>query len=76
MYMCKRIGRSIDLTYTEKFVGICGHIFLFRGSLGVMVIVWGNEYGDSSSNLGQGFFSFQIEKGMNPTILLPAIGKL
>ena len=44
---------------------------------GVMDIVVGNGYGDQSSNPRGGCLHFSyLEKGMNPTILLPVMGKM
>ena len=43
----------------------------------VMVIIVGNEHGDTSSNPVQDFTSHianTFGKGMNPTILLPVMG--
>ena len=51
-----------------------------RGGRGVMVIVAGCGHGDTSSNPGQDWLHFShstntLEKGMNPIILPPAMGK-
>ena len=49
------------------------------GTRGVMVIVVGNGHGDTSSNLDRAdcisHSTNTLGKGMNPVILLPAIGK-
>ena len=47
------------------------------GACGVMVIVVGNEHGNTSSNPGPGLLHFYIGlgKGMNPIILPPVMGK-
>ena len=44
-----------------------------RGARGVMVIVVGNEHGDTSSNPGHS--TNTLGKGMNPVILPPVMGK-
>ena len=49
-----------------------------RGACGVWVIVEGNGHGDPSSNPSQSCLNYPspyLEKGMNPTILPPAIRK-
>ena len=51
---------------------------VFGGARGVVVIVVGNEHGDTSSNPGQDCISHStntLRKGMNPIILPPAMGK-
>ena len=49
------------------------------GARGVIVIVVGNEHGDTSSNPGRthciSHSTNTLGKGMNPIILLPAMGK-
>ena len=48
------------------------------GARGVMVIIVGNGHGDTSSNPGRDCISHStntLEKGMNPNILPPAMGK-
>ena len=47
----------------------------YGGSRGVMVIVVGNEHGDTSSNPGNTDCISLITKGMNLIILPPAMGK-
>ena len=57
------------------------HLLLisFRGARGVMVIVAGNEHGDTSSNLDEtdciSHSTNTLGKGMNQIILPPAMGK-
>ena len=47
-----------------------------KGVCGVMVIVVGNEYGDSSSNpVCISDSTYTLGKGMNPNVLVPAMGK-
>ena len=47
-----------------------------EGTSGIMVIVVGNEHGDTSSNPGRDWLHFTyIGKGMNPIILPPAMEK-
>ena len=41
-----------------------------------MVIVVGNRHGDTSSNPGRDLISHSTNKGMNPIILPPSIGKI
>ena len=50
---------------------------IYGGARGVIVIVVGNEHGDSSSNPGRNSLHFHIAlgNGMNPIILPPAMGK-
>ena len=50
---------------------------VYGGARGVMVIVVGNEHGDTSSNPGRDWLHFHIAlgKGMNPIILPPAMGE-
>ena len=50
------------------------------GIRGVVVTVIGNGHGDTSSNPGQDYLHFShsiniLEKGMNPTIHPPPMGK-
>ena len=52
---------------------------IIGGAGGVMVIVIGNEHGDTSSNPRRDCISHStntIGKGMNPIILPPAMGKI
>ena len=53
------------------WMSIWYHISVARG---VMVIVVGNEHGDSSSNPGRDWFHI-LGKGMNPIILPPTMGE-
>ena len=49
------------------------------GARGVMVIIVGNGHGDASSNPGRDCISHRtntLQKGMNPIILPPAMGKI
>ena len=54
------------------------YIYIYIYILGVIVIIVVNEHGDTSSNPGQGCSSHSTNthgKGMNPAILLLAMGK-
>ena len=49
-----------------------------RGTLSIGVIILGNGIGDPSSNPGRDCVSFHANsngKDMNPSVLLPAMGK-
>ena len=53
---------------------------VYGGARGVVIIVVGNGHGDTSSNPGRDWLHFTLHlypwKGMNPIILLPAMGKI
>ena len=52
---------------------------IIEGACGVMVIVVGNRHGDTSSILDEAdcisYGTNTLGKGINPIILLPAMGK-
>ena len=52
-------------------------IFILGGACGVIVIVIGNEHGDTSSNPGRDWIhsTNTLGKVMNPIILPPAMGE-
>ena len=52
-------------------------VVYYGGARGVMVIIVGNEHGNSSSNPGRDWLHFTnaLGKGVNPIILFPAMGK-
>ena len=64
--------------YTFKHTCIHIYIHLYTGTHGVMLTVVGRRHGDLSSNPGQGCIIHSpntLEKGINPTILPPSMGK-
>ena len=66
MFIClKRLWRHLFIMY------------IIGGARGVIVIVVGNEHGDTSSNPGRDWLHFTntLGKDMNPIILPLAMGK-
>ena len=65
--------KRVDMPLNKETNYICG------GARGVIVIVVGNEHGDTSSNLDEtdciSHSTNTLGKGMNPIILPPAMGK-
>ena len=73
MTLASLISSADMLTSSHRYILYLG------GIRDIMVTIVGNGHGDMSSNPGQdcciSHITNTLGKGMNPTILLPAMGK-